>query len=221
MVRLALVSLVLTAAWALLDGLGRPVDGPPDRVAAQSVSAIVLDTGTVAQRALPRNFVAVEGYRPRVVDGMLLDPAGGCSSPVPLPAEFTPVCRRHDLGYDLLRLAARDGGALPATARRAVDAQLAVGMHDACRVRSGLSRASCDGWASVATAAVRVNSVRQHWSVPDRETPLSVSTAAAGVGAALSGLVALLVAIRLATASLLRSVRRGAGAAAGTREVLS
>lgn len=215
LLRLTLTALLLAGMWSTLDLATRPASGagPPDASAQRAVRALVLEPGDSAAGMLPAGFATAEGYRPLVVDGTLLDPRGGCSSPVRLPAEFTPVCRRHDLGYDLLRDAARDGGVLPASARRAVDSQLDVGMHAACLDRRGVRRGTCEGWATVAAAAVRVNSVRQHWSVPGHETPLTVATATAGVAAVLAGAAALGLAILLGLAALRRalaSVRRAA-----------
>ncbi len=211
--------LLLAGAWAALDVAGHPGTARPDAAVQGAVTALTTEPADVADAALPADFARQEGYRPVVRDGLLQDPRGGCSSPVPLPAEFTAACRRHDLGYDLLRVAARDGGALSATARRSIDDQLDASLHAACDRRGGLRRASCDAWATVAGAAVRVNSVRQHWSVPGHETPLSVATASAAVGALLAAALAVVVALRLVAASLVGSVRR-ARVTTG-REVLS
>ncbi|MGL4744543.1 MAG: hypothetical protein ACRCZD_06370 [Phycicoccus sp.] len=149
-----------------------------------AVDALVGSEADVASTAVPHSFPLRFGYRPATTDGLLGDPSGECSSPVPLPAEFTPACRQHDLGYDLLRHAGRSGATLPPTARRAVDRRLGVELEESCEVRdAAVERVTCLVWADVAEVFVRANSVRQGDGVPAGETPLSV---AAAVGLALA-----------------------------------
>lgn len=160
-----------------------------DAATQAAVAALVSQPADRAVLAVPTGFAASRGYRPAVRGGLLLDPRGGCSSPVPLPASFTPGCQRHDLGYDLLRHAAVVGHPLPGSARRAIDDQLDTTMRSSC---SGGSRATpgtaarlrCTAWAQVAMAAVRINSWRQGWSVPGHESVASVAEGTGAVGAA-------------------------------------
>ncbi|KGN38041.1 hypothetical protein N803_09685 [Knoellia subterranea KCTC 19937] len=133
---------------------------------------------------MPQDFSRRFGYQPTTTDGLLGDPTGDCSSPVPLPGEFVAACRQHDLGYDLLRYAGRSGRALPPEARRAVDDRLAIELPRSCSTRpGGLSRAHCLAWAEIAEGFVRINSARQGYDVPESETALSIAPAV-GVGVA-------------------------------------
>ncbi|WP_404380140.1 hypothetical protein LL946_09830 [Knoellia locipacati] len=157
----------------------------PDPHAGHAVTALVSRPPLVASTALPQDFSRRFGYTPSVTDGLLGDPSGGCSSPVPLPVEFTAACRQHDLGYDLLRYAGRSGRTLPPDARRAIDAQLGVALEASCAERERpVGRAICLAWADVAHGFVRINSVRQGDAVPERESALTLAPgAAAGVAA--------------------------------------
>lgn len=176
-------------AWAGLDQLQLPAGGPGDPASARAVSALVTEPAATARRAIPANFARVEGYRPVVQGGLLVDPTGGCSSPVPLPDALHAACRQHDLGYDLLRHAADEGAPLPAGARAAIDDRFDRNLHGACAdLDAGWGRLSCTAWADVATTAVRVNSWRQHWSTPVLDGPLSIATGGFGVVAAGSAL---------------------------------
>ncbi len=119
--------------------------------------------------ALPAGITGALGYRPVVVDGLPSDPAGDCSSPVPLPQSFTPACLTHDLGYDLLRVADADGESIPRGVRPALDRQLAARMEGAC-TGEGLRYAGCRVMAGVADAAVTANSWRQNDGAPVKES---------------------------------------------------
>lgn len=153
------------------------------RPATRVVRALTGGHPARAQAELPPDFAVSLGYLPGLRDGMLVRPDGSCSSPVPLPAAFEPSCRRHDLGYDLLRYAAAHRRPLGRWARVAVDRQLWRGMHAACGHHPPLR---CLTAAAVAYAAVRANSLRQGDGVPGAETPVTVGTLAcllAGVAA--------------------------------------
>lgn len=181
-----------------------------DAATQASVAALVSQPADRAVLAVPTGFAASRGYRPAVRGGMLLDPRGGCSSPVPLPASFTPGCQRHDLGYDLLRHAAVVGHPLPGSARRAIDDQLDTTMRASCSVGdharpSTAARMRCTAWAEVAMAAVRINSWRQGWSVPGRESVASVAEGTGAVGAASAASVLLVGAA--ATTGRRRTIR--------------
>jgi hypothetical protein len=136
--------------------------GPEDPEAARAVADL---TGPDrADARLPPSFLAGADHRPVRVDGRLLDPAGSCSSPVPLPRAFDDACRAHDLGYDLLRHAGARGGALEPWARAALDDQLARDLVAACDARG--AHPGCRLLAGVADLVVSANSWRQGWSVP-------------------------------------------------------
>ena len=119
--------------------------------------------------ALPGEITEALGYQPVVVDGVPSDPEGDCSSPVPLPASFTPACLTHDLGYDLLRVADATGESIPTGVRPALDRQLGSRMTGSC-TEAGLRGAGCRAMAGVADAAVTANSWRQNDGAPVKET---------------------------------------------------
>lgn len=144
--------------------------------AAQDLAAVGVDGDEDAESdaeawitSLPGEITGALGYQPVVVDGVPSDPAGDCSSPVPLPASFTPACLTHDLGYDLLRVADATGEAIPTGVRPALDRQLASRMAGSC-TESGLRGVGCRAMAGVADAAVTANSWRQNDGAPVKET---------------------------------------------------
>jgi hypothetical protein len=101
------------------------------------------------------------GYTPVLEHGLVAKASGDCSSPVPLPAEFEPACRVHDLGYDLLRVAHRRGATIPPALRPDLDSLLGRQMRGACG-----DRLPCRAMADVATVAVHGNTVRQGYGAP-------------------------------------------------------
>ncbi|TQF67266.1 hypothetical protein FK531_16585 [Rhodococcus spelaei] len=150
--------------------------------AARAIETVTSTDPATAAAAMPVDFDAVMGYRPTRIDGMLVNPHGDCSSPVPLPAEFDTACKGHDLGYDLLRYADVAGAPLGPWARQALDRQLDERMHAACATRpDDESRTSCYVMANVATAAVNSNSWRQNYDAP-RPEPIGAYALAGGVG---------------------------------------
>ncbi len=182
-----------------------PAPTTPSRPAADAVHALVALPPHAVLHRLPSDFAAINGYRPQIRHGHAVDPTGGCSSPVPLPREFDPICRQHDLGYDLLRTADATGGTLPAEARHTLDRQFSAETHRACRERtSAVRRAECGVWADVATGAVEFNSWRQHWSTPSAETPVSLTAIVAASLCVISTLFALVLGIRELTLRLCR-----------------
>ncbi|MFC7490122.1 MULTISPECIES: hypothetical protein [unclassified Knoellia] len=190
--RAVIVTGLATGAGLLLAPTASSVP-VPDRSAEHALAALVSGPPAAADLALPRDFGRRFGYRPTLTQGLLGDPSGSCSSPVPLPAEFTAACRQHDLGYDLLRYAGRSGRALPPDARRSVDTQLGAAFEDACSSREEpLSLASCLAWADIAEGFVRVNSARQDHAVPESETVRSIAPGV-GLGLAAAGGVVLAV----------------------------
>jgi len=168
-------------------------------------AAVVELTGAHPGMAeIPAGFAAEHGYRPVVSGGLLVDPKGACSSPVPLPTAFLTACQAHDLGYDLLRYADDRGRPLGPWARQAVDAALDRRMNAACDPRNGLDRIHCQVMAAVADTAVDLNSRRQNYATPRPEylfgTRLSgkelghqLLAVAAPAALALSGLTLLIV----------------------------
>ncbi|BDT88415.1 hypothetical protein [Nocardia cyriacigeorgica] len=149
---------------------------PQDVSATAAVTA--LTSGDAGSAALPADFAEVMGYRPAVVDGLLVNPHGDCSSPVPLPAEFDTACKAHDLGYDLLRYADRQGAPLGPWARQAIDRTLGERMGAACDTRAeAFARGRCHAMAAIADTVVDLNSRRQGYGVPVAESFLGAAAA--------------------------------------------
>jgi hypothetical protein len=160
--------LVMIIASVTAAASSAPGDRPPSPAATAAVTAVTTRTAGIAATTIPADFESVMGYRPQVRHGLLVDPAGTCSSPVPLPAEFTQPCAEHDLGYDLLRYADLTGAPLDAWARTAVDERLVQRMQAVCAERdSGPDRALCSTAANVAILSVDVNTLRQLRGVPE------------------------------------------------------
>lgn len=183
-----------------------------DTPAGRAVRALLDDAPREALTRVPADFSRSTGYEPVLRDRMAVNPAGACSSPVPLPDRFTPACMAHDLGYDLLRYAESHGTPLGAWARRGLDAQFADRMHASCTPAD----AGCVAAADTATTAVRLNSWRQDYGAPLDESVLlyavgGVGTAGA-VAAAGTGLTAVLRSARRIRATA--PARRTAEAAA-------
>ncbi|MFC9998070.1 hypothetical protein [Nocardia sp. NPDC127526] len=119
---------------------------------------------------IPADFEAEFGYRPVLESGLLVNPRGDCSSPVPLPAEFDLACKAHDFGYDLLRYADAHNQPLGPWARQTLDAGLEQRMHASCATRpTTYTRTQCQVMAGIATTAVDLNSIRQNYGVPVHE----------------------------------------------------
>ncbi|MFD1811261.1 hypothetical protein [Rhodococcus gannanensis] len=153
----------------------------PTGPAATAIVALTTTDPAAAAAAVPDDFGDVVGYRPALRDGMLVNPTGTCSSPVPLPGEFDTACQGHDLGYDLLRYADRSGEQLGPWARQSLDRQLDDRLHAACAARPDeVTQASCRVVASVAATAVDTNSWRQGYAAP-RPEPVAGYAAVAGV----------------------------------------
>ncbi|MFE6859047.1 hypothetical protein [Nocardia sp. NPDC057668] len=148
------------------------VPAPPRTENAGARTAVLAANAVTPDAlALPADFAAAAGYRPAIESGLLVNPEGGCSSPVPLPAEFELACKAHDLGYDLLRYAGDHDQPLGPWARQALDTALDERMHDSCAARPNpLSRTRCEFMADVAATFVDLNSRRQDYGVPVHET---------------------------------------------------
>jgi hypothetical protein len=178
------------------------VHQPVENASAGAAVADLTSGGPGSIAAIPADFADRFGYRPTVVDGLLVNPDGDCSSPVTLPAEFETACKAHDLGYDLLRYAGERDEPLAGWARQALDATLAAHMHDACTTRDdAFSRGRCNAMASIAYTFVDLNSRRQDYGVPVVESVVGTESSggrggwlawivgAAGLGAVLAALL--------------------------------
>jgi peptidoglycan/LPS O-acetylase OafA/YrhL len=102
----------------------------------------------------------------------LAKPTGACSvSGGGAPFGFEQACKVHDYGYDLLRYAHATGQHLTGEARRQLDAMFGHDLHARCRAtRHGLARVGCDTVAGVFNAGVSINSWRQRYGNPARES---------------------------------------------------
>jgi hypothetical protein len=171
---------------------GSPATDARTSVAGAAVAAVTTQPVAVAAATIPADFESVMGYQPRVRHGVLVDPDGSCSSPVPLPRGFALACAEHDLGYDLLRYADLSGAALGPWARTAVDDRMVQRMRAACAdLDPGISRALCSVADDVAGLVVEINSLRQLRGVPEETVGSWVVTGlSAGVLAALFALLA-------------------------------
>lgn len=179
------VALLLGTSAALTIGAASPGSSSAtteDHDTAATVAALASGDTRGALASFPEDFPTVMGYRPSLERSgpgtVLVDPDGSCSSPVPLPTIFEPACRVHDLGYDLLRYARDSGGELGPDARRVLDAQLQRNFHRACVTDTDGTYDRCDVVAGIASAAVQINSWRQGYRLPEKETPWPYAAAA-------------------------------------------
>ena len=173
---LTALGVLLMASGLVLGVFALPSDAgtEEDPDAARAVRALLSGDAEDARAAMPADFASRLGYRPVLREGLLVRPDGSCSSPLPLPDRFEPVCARHDLGYDLLRYAAAHHRPLGAWARVRVDHALSAGLHRTCGSPEG---EVCRVAATTAYLAVRANSVRQGDGVPGPETPATIPAA--------------------------------------------
>ncbi|WKG08016.1 hypothetical protein QX204_23485 [Nocardia sp. PE-7] len=167
-VALCTAGLAMAAAVVMsAPGAMGTTPGSTENVAAAAAVRALIDDSPDATSLIPRDFGYKFGYDPAPQDGLLVNPNGGCSSPVTLPAEFESACKAHDLGYDVLRYAERVDQPLGGWARRAVDAALNRRIHASCQQRDDeFSRARCGVMADIAFTAVDVNSRRQEYGAP-------------------------------------------------------
>lgn len=164
------LSVLLTGQWfstahavAGPSAGGTPVTAPPADAGNPYAAVVVALAGprpVEAVSVLPGSFASTQGYSPEVIDGYPVDPQGDCSSPVPLPAHFTPLCRTHDFGYDLLRAAQKDGDPLGPWARFALDRMLVDRMYAAC------GSPGCTAAASATRVGLAWNTWRQRGGPP-------------------------------------------------------
>lgn len=137
----------------------------PDSTAAAALTAARgLADGAPGTALIGAEVTDALGYSPVPELGLAANGFGDCSSPVPLPDEFEPACRVHDLGYDLLRVAHRYDAEIPRGLRSDLDSLLARQMRDACD-----ERLPCVAMAEIAHVAVHVNTVRQGHGAPVEE----------------------------------------------------
>ena len=131
---------------------------------AALTAARALADGHPGTAVIGPDLVAELGYTPVLELTLAARGAGDCSSPVPLPAAFEPACRVHDLGYDLLRVAHRNGTPIPRGLRSDLDALLGTQMRDECE-----GHVPCRVMARIAETAVNLNTVRQRHGAPVEE----------------------------------------------------
>lgn len=183
---------VAAAAAGLLAGAAwQPVESGPQNAAAAD-AVVALSDGAVP--ALPPDFEAVMGYQPQRVTGpddepRLVKDGNGCSSPFGATSfDFSQACGEHDLGYDLLRFATREGEPLGPWARRAVDKRFEQAMHERCDAsQHGAGHAACSAVAEVYHGAAAANSWRQGYGNPGQENlgpRLAGAAVVAGAGVA-------------------------------------
>lgn len=131
---------------------------------AALTAARALADGHPGTAVIGPDLVAELGYTPVLELTLAARGAGDCSSPVPLPAAFEPACRVHDLGYDLLRVAHRNGTPIPRGLRSDLDALLGGQMRDECE-----GHVPCTVMARIAETAVHLNTARQRHGAPVEE----------------------------------------------------
>ncbi|GAA3386046.1 hypothetical protein [Cryptosporangium minutisporangium] len=157
----------------LLAGLlgGDTAMAVPDARRTSAAGAAVRALTGQERLELPGDFAATMGYRPVRVDGAWVAPEGACSAPTgPTRYDFSVACRAHDLGYDLLRYAARIGEPLGPWARAAIDAAFGRALDARCAALRGAI--GCPVAAGAYHAVVVANSWRQDWRDPRPEPAL-------------------------------------------------
>lgn len=195
--RIALAAVCAGLAASATFSVPNAAADAPSGLAARTettiaIEALISQDAPGAASKIPSDFADDFAYSPVVEDGLLVNPAGECSSPIPLPAEFEPACTAHDLGYDLLRYGAARGSMPPAWARQGLDSRLATDMHAGCAPRTGIgSRTICHALAEVAAFSVRFNSWRQHNGTPVAEPALPFLIAGSAVAALLTAVLAM------------------------------
>lgn len=196
---------IWTSAWVLLlvfvlVGFGfvasrsqaRPDLGPPsaDVTAAQAAVDALLAPGPEpsALALLPADFTEVTGVEPDRLaarDGTVraVHTDGGCSAPWGddnTRWDYSVPCKAHDLGYDLLRYAAKKGHPLEPEAREGLDARLSTDMHATCDLNPLDSAGTCRVVASAYSVGMLLNSWHQRWGPPIGD-PIGPALAGLGV----------------------------------------
>ncbi len=209
--RWLVVMILAAAAFAVVASRPNPpVTHPPTGDVAKIQQAVEdqLDpaSGRDPLRDLPADFTDGSENAPvhvRAPDGTMraVHPGGGCSSPWgDTRWDYSVGCKAHDLGYDMLRYAARKGQPLDPALRERLDDRLSQDMHAQCRLNPRGSPAFCEVVASLYTVGLVVNSWHQRWGPPQNEPvgPWSVAMV----------VIMLLIAVR-APAVVRRGVRHG------------
>ncbi|WP_019930141.1 hypothetical protein [Nocardia sp. BMG111209] len=195
-----------TQAAAVRSGGAVVPENQPARTAVLNLMGAQSDSAI-----LPDDFAVAAGYVPMIRDGLLVDPTGGCSSPIPLPADFTVACQAHDLGYDLLRYAYDHGEPLGSWARQAVDATFGHHLRTVCTTRPDTtSRLGCDLMATTADTAVDLNSRRQNYAAPRPESVFGHRLSGKSSGTDLLRLMGLAFAVGALGGGLTLAARRAA-----------
>ena len=159
-VRTLVIGLLALTVSGLAHAIAQPALGDQD--AENLVKSIVAGEADLNQ--VPNQFIADMGYTPVASSGTLRKPEGGCSTPVELgPDPFDSACQTHDLGYDLLRYAEREGTRLQARARLELDWRLYVDLLQSC------GTPTCSAKATAYFCAVSANSIRQGYKAPHAE----------------------------------------------------
>ncbi|HJR90817.1 MAG TPA: hypothetical protein VJ938_00090 [Acidimicrobiia bacterium] len=142
---------------------------PPGDLSPAATAVRSLTEGDTTDVGLPTDFAVVMGYEPRYLpDVAPVRGDGDCSNPFGVgPEVFGTACRRHDLGYDLLRYAELTGEQLGPWARIQIDRRFAADMDSVC------DEPACVAAASLYNLAVTVNSIRQGFGAPMAEPVLS------------------------------------------------
>jgi fucose 4-O-acetylase-like acetyltransferase len=168
----ALASLVAAPA-----GAGRPAVAPAGP-APSPLASVPAGPAPSPLASVPAGFRSVMGYTPvkvRMADGTvrLAKPDGACSAPGGgTPFRFQQACKVHDYGYDLLRYANATGQHLTGEARRQLDGMLGHDLRAQCdATRHGLARLGCHVVAQAFATGASLNSWRQHFGNPGRESP--------------------------------------------------
>jgi hypothetical protein len=178
--RWLIVMILAAATFAVIASRpSPPATQPPTGDVAKIQQAIEaqLDpaSGRDPIRDLPPDFTEVSGREPvhmRAPDGTrrAVHPGGGCSSPWgDTRWDYSVGCKAHDLGYDMLRYAARKGQPLSPELRERLDDRLSMDMHAQCRLNPRGSPAFCEVVASLYTVGLIVNSWHQRWGAPQNE----------------------------------------------------
>lgn len=183
------LAVILTIGAGSAATAATPPSPAPSAAVAAAMQALTTAPAQSVIDAIPADFVSIMGYWPVVVDSMAVNPAGGCSSPIPLPAEFDSSCKAHDLGYDLLRYASATGVTVDSQWRRDIDSQLSTSMRQACAGSTNVfTHRSCTTAASVAALAVDINSVRQGYAAPVPEPALPLIAGGSAALVIMSGI---------------------------------
>jgi hypothetical protein len=150
----------------IADNADRAADAAIDSITASQLPSNPLS-------AIPSDFSRVMGYAPTIGhlangEAIAVNPRGGCSViGGGRPFDVDVVCKAHDLGYDLLRYAHRQGRDLGPGARRMVDAKFGQDLTTQCNSSyRGVVAGACDVMATSFEAGVGFNSWRQGFGAP-------------------------------------------------------